>query len=360
VSKNLFFSRSVLTWFDRYGRKHLPWQQDRSSYRVWVSEIMLQQTQVATVIPYFEAFMARFPRLHDLADAPLDTVLARWSGLGYYARARNLHKTAQIIRDQYSGIFPTNFVDVLALPGIGRSTAGAVLSLALNQHHAILDGNVKRVLARVFAVDGWPGKSSVAELLWQHSERLTPKKRVADFNQAMMDLGAGICTRSRPQCELCPLQRDCVAFSTQRQTDYPGKKPKKTIPVRRTQMLLLSNANNEVLLQRRPPVGIWGGLLSLPEIPMDDDVSPWCEKHLGFAIEEQARWPVVRHTFSHFHLDISPVLIAPMNAAGNNIHTMSVMEGAEWVWYKGCVDVGGLPAPVVRLLSKMKEGAVPG
>lgn len=352
------FSRSVLTWFDTHGRKHLPWQQDRSPYRVWVSEIMLQQTQVATVIPYFEAFMARFPQLHDLADAPLDDVLARWSGLGYYARARNLHKAAQMVRDQYDGIFPTNFVDVLALPGIGRSTAGAILSLALNQHHAILDGNVKRVLARVFAVDGWPGKTPVAELLWQHSERLTPKKRVADFNQAMMDLGAGICTRSRPRCEACPLQRSCVAFSEQRQTDYPGKKPKKTIPVRETQMLLLSNANSEVLLQRRPPTGIWGGLLSLPEISMDDDVSGWCEKHLGFTVGEQTCWPVVRHTFSHFHLDISPVLISPASAAGSNAHTMSVMEGPEWVWYKGCADVGGLPAPVARLLAKMREASV--
>jgi len=319
---------------------------------------MLQQTQVATVIPYFEAFMVRFPQLQDLADAPLDDVLARWSGLGYYARARNLHKAAQAVRDQHNGIFPTDFVDVLALPGIGRSTAGAILSLALNQHHAILDGNVKRVLARAFAIDGWPGKLTVAELLWQHAERLTPKKRVADFNQAMMDLGAAVCTRSRPKCELCPLQQNCIAFAQQRQTDYPGKKPKKAIPVRETQMLLLSNANNEVLLQRRPPVGIWGGLLSLPEMSMDDDVSLWCEKYLGFAIEEQTRWPVVRHTFSHFHLDISPVLITSATTADNNIHTMSVMEGSEWVWYKGCANVGGLPAPVMRLLAKMKEVSV--
>jgi len=319
---------------------------------------MLQQTQVATVIPYFEAFMARFPQLYDLADAPLDDVLARWSGLGYYARARNLHKAAQTIRDQHDGIFPENLADVLALPGIGRSTAGAILSLALNQHHAILDGNVKRVLARVFAIDGWPGKSSVAELLWHHTERLTPKKRVADFNQAMMDLGAGVCTRSRPRCEVCPLQQNCAALAEQRQTDYPGKKPKKIIPVRETQMLLLSNANNDVLLQRRSPTGIWGGLLSLPEVPVGNDVSQWCENHLGFAVKEQNRWPVMRHTFSHFHLDISPVLIVQANAAGNmtgnNVHTMSVMEGPEWVWYKGCADVGGLPAPVVRLLAKMK------
>lgn len=345
------FAYAVLAWFDQHGRKDLPWQQQRSAYRVWVSEIMLQQTQVATVIPYFEAFMARFPQLQDLADAPLDAVLAHWSGLGYYARARNLHKAAQRVRDEHGGIFPMDFDAVLALPGVGRSTAGAILSLAMNQHHAILDGNVKRVLARAFAVDGWPGKTAVADELWQHSERLTPKKRVADFNQAMMDLGAGMCTRSKPQCTACPLQECCVANAEGRQTEYPGKKPKKTIPVRETQMLLLSNKKNEVLLQRRPPVGIWGGLLSLPEMPMDDELSLWSERHLGFSVAEQSRWPVVRHTFSHFHLDITPVVVKTMD----KVPTMSVMEGTEWVWYKDGVDSGGLPAPVTRLLERLSE-----
>jgi A/G-specific adenine glycosylase len=352
------FSRNVLQWFDEHGRKHLPWQQDRSPYRVWVSEIMLQQTQVATVIPYFEMFMARFPTVVELADAPLDAVLSLWSGLGYYARARNLHKAAQRIRDEHAGVFPATFDEVLDLPGIGRSTAGAILSLALNQHHAILDGNVKRVLARVFAVEGWPGNNVVAEQLWQHAERLTPAERVADFNQAMMDLGAGVCARTRPRCEDCPLQKNCVAFAEQCQAEYPGKKPKKVIPVRETQMLLLANAANEVLLQRRPPTGIWGGLLSLPELPMGDDVSLWCEKHLGFAVTEQARWPVVRHTFSHFHLDITPVRIATKSVAASNTHTMSVMEGADWVWYKGCTEAGGLPAPVARLLDQVNINGV--
>lgn len=355
MAEQVSFANAVLAWFDQYGRKDLPWQQQRSAYRVWVSEIMLQQTQVATVIPYFESFMKRFPDLSDLADAPLDDVLAHWSGLGYYARARNLHKAAQQVRDEHGGVFPTDFDAVLALPGIGRSTAGAILSLALNQHHAILDGNVKRVLARAFAVDGWPGKTAVADALWQHCERLTPEKRVADFNQAMMDLGAGVCTRARPRCERCPLQQDCLAHAEQRQTDYPGKKPKQKIPVRETQMLLLSNAANEVLLQRRPPSGIWGGLLSLPEVPVDNEVSSWCEKYLGFAVNEHIRWPVTRHTFSHFHLDITPVLVTPVNATNGNDHTMSVMEGPEWVWYKGCVQVGGLPAPVARLLEQFTE-----
>jgi A/G-specific adenine glycosylase len=348
------FSNSILKWFEQHGRKNLPWQQERTPYRVWVSEIMLQQTQVATVIPYFEAFMSRFPSVIVLADAPLDAVLGLWSGLGYYARARNLHKAAQIVRDTHGGIFPVTFEEVLALPGIGRSTAGAVLSLALDQRHAILDGNVKRVLARCFAVPGWPGKAAVADQLWQYTEQLTPEKRVADFNQAMMDLGAGICTRSRPLCERCPLNEHCMALAQQRQADYPGKKPRKTIPVRETQMLLLANGANEFMLQRRPPTGIWGGLLSLPEVPMDDDVSLWCENNLGFSVKERTRWPVMRHTFSHFHLDITPVLVTAMNVKGEsefaNNHKMSVMEGAEWLWYKGCVDEGGIPAPVTRLL----------
>ena len=339
----------MLAWFDDYGRKDLPWQQDRSAYRVWVSEIMLQQTQVATVIPYFEAFMARFPTVMELADAPLDAVLGLWSGLGYYARARNLHKAAQLVRDEHGGVFPSDFDEVLALPGIGRSTAGAILSLALNQHHAILDGNVKRVLARVFAVQGWPGKTAVAEQLWQYSEDLTPAERAADFNQAMMDLGSGVCTRSRPHCEPCPLQKKCVAFAEQSQAEYPGKKPRKIIPVRETQMLLLANDDNEVMLQRRPPSGIWGGLLSLPEVPVDNDVSQWCEKNLGFGVKEKSRWPVVRHTFSHFHLDITPILVATTNN-----HKMSVMEGDEWVWYKGGANEGGIPAPVSRLLEQIK------
>lgn len=345
------FANAVLAWFDQDGRKDLPWQQARSAYRVWVSEIMLQQTQVATVIPYFEKFMNRFPQLSDLADAPLDDVLAHWSGLGYYARARNLHKAAQTVRDEHGGMFPETFDEVLALPGIGRSTAGAILSLALNQHHAILDGNVKRVLARAYAVEGWTGNTKVADVLWQHAERLTPQKRVADFNQAMMDLGAGVCTRSKPQCPVCPLQDICVANAEGQQAEYPGKKPKKTIPVRETQMLLLSNKNNEVLLQRRPPTGIWGGLLSLPEVPMDDELSLWSERHLGFSVAEHTRWPVVRHTFSHFHLDITPVVVNRVDKT----HTMSVMEGSDWVWYKDGIDSGGLPAPVTRLLERLSE-----
>ncbi|NOX77265.1 MAG: A/G-specific adenine glycosylase [Gammaproteobacteria bacterium] len=338
------FSHRVLDWFEQHGRQGLPWQQNPTSYRVWVSEIMLQQTQVAMVIPYFEAFMTRFPTLRALADAEQDQVLARWSGLGYYARARNLHRAAQILRDDFGGRFPGDFDAVVSLPGIGRSTAGAILSLSQGQHHA-MDGNVKRVLARFFAVPGWPGSASVMAELWHYAEQLTPKNRVAGYNQAMMDLGSGICTRSRPRCNDCPLHKDCAAHVAGMQSEFPGKKPRKIVPVREVQMLLLSNNGGEVLLQRRPPSGIWGGLLSLPELPMDEDAAAWCRSRLGLKVVERKRWAVLRHTFSHFHLDISPVALTMESPVD------CVMDGAEWLWYNGATEAG-LPAPVTRLLAR--------
>ena len=347
------FSPRVLAWFDKHGRKHLPWQQQRSPYRVWVSEIMLQQTQVATVIPYFERFMTRFPDLKALADAPLDEVLKHWSGLGYYARARNLHRAAQIMRDEHAGQFPTHFDQVSALPGIGRSTAGAILSLALGQHHAILDGNVKRVLARYFAIAGWPGETAVAKRLWHYSEQLTPQQRVADYNQAMMDLGAGVCQRSKPQCDSCPLADGCQAYGQGAIKDFPGKKTKKPTPVRQTQMLLVSNAKGEVLLQRRPPTGIWGGLLSLPELSPEQDIKTWAREQLGETIEIKTHWPVLRHTFSHFHLDITPV-VAMVVANGSTGKTM-LHETGEWLWQGQTVVEGGQPAPVSRLLEQFHQ-----
>jgi len=226
------FSEAVLHWYQKHGRKYLPWQQDRTPYRVWISEIMLQQTQVATVIPYYERFMERFPDIVSLADAKSDEVLHYWSGLGYYARARNLHKAALIVRDRYQGEFPQDFALVAELPGIGRSTAGAILSLACNQRHAILDGNVKRVLARYFMIDGWPGSTNTLNQLWNKAEQLTPKGDVASYNQAMMDLGSGICTRSKPNCLACPVNHDCQAYHQQKQAEFPNRKPKKSIPVR--------------------------------------------------------------------------------------------------------------------------------
>lgn len=347
------FAHAVLTWFDDHGRKDLPWQQKRSRYRVWVSEVMLQQTQVTTVIPYFERFIRRFPTVKLLADAPVDDVLALWSGLGYYARARNLHKAAQTIRDAHGGRFPNTFAEVVALPGIGRSTAGAILSLADNQHHAILDGNVKRVLSRLCMVEGWPGSTTVANTLWEVAEQLTPKQRVADFNQAMMDLGAVVCTRSKPACLLCPLKPHCQACQNQRQEEFPQRKPKKDKPVKRTTMLMLINPQKEVLLQRRPPVGIWGGLLSFPELESQavphQDIASWCQQQLGAEVLKHDAWPGVRHSFSHYHLDITPT------AVWTKAHNNRVMEDGQWVWYKGGTLDGGIAAPVQRLLTQLIE-----
>lgn len=344
------FSDRVLHWYVLHGRKDLPWQMARTPYRVWVSEVMLQQTQVATVIHYFERFMARFPDVISLANADLDEVLHLWSGLGYYARGRNLHKAACKVRDEHAGVFPKNFEAVQALPGVGRSTAGAILALASDQRHAILDGNVKRVLARFHAVAGWPGQSSVLEQLWTRAECYTPTKRVADYTQAMMDLGATLCTRTRPRCGECPLAADCQAHAAGRERDFPGSKPRRALPVRATHMLLVLNAQGEVLLQQRPPSGIWGGLWSLPEIDSATVAADWCRQHLGMAIRRLESWPALRHTFSHFHLDITPLLIE----LGKN-RAQSVLEGQATVWYNTrSEDPRGLAAPVKRLLERLQ------
>jgi len=345
------FSDRVIAWFEQHGRKHLPWQQQRTPYRVWISEIMLQQTQVATVIPYYERFMERFPAELSLANAEADEVMHYWSGLGYYARARNMHKAAQTIRDDYQGQFPNSIDQVQDLPGIGRSTAAAILSLACHQRHAILDGNVKRVLARYFLIDGWPGTTKTANQLWEKAELLTPEDDVAKYNQAMMDIGSVICTRTKPACTLCPISNGCQAHATQRQEEFPHRKPKKLIPVRKTQMILLRNAREEILLQRRPPTGIWGGLLAFPEIPPDQSVSQWCESQLGIEISNQEVWPEIRHTFSHFHLDITPVL-----ASTTHNNPKRVMDQEHWVWYKGggATQVG-MAAPIKRLISELEK-----
>jgi A/G-specific adenine glycosylase len=344
------FSDRVLSWYDRFGRKDLPWQHLSSPYRVWVSEIMLQQTQVATVIPYYKRFVERFPDLRQLADAPLDDVLHLWSGLGYYARARNLHRAARQLRDEHDGRFPTEFSEVVGLPGIGRSTAGAILSLALGQRHSILDGNVKRVLARCFAVEGWPGRTAVMNRLWQLTESLTPARRTAEYNQAMMDLGAGVCTRSRPDCSLCPLEEICIACSRGETGRYPASKPGKPLPVRAVRMLMIQDKAGNLLLEQRPSKGIWGGLWSLPECPMGEKPAAWCADRLGVRGWISAEWESRRHTFTHFHLDIVPVEIRTDNT-GNR-----VMDGDRLVWYNTATpDTRGLSAPVTRLINELRQ-----
>jgi len=347
----LSFSNAVLTWFDQYGRKSLPWQQNINPYRVWVSEIMLQQTQVATVIGYFERFMETFPTVEDLAAAQQDQVLHLWTGLGYYARARNLHKTAKIIHEEHQGKFPNTLDEICDLPGIGRSTAGAILSIALGVRSPILDGNVKRVLARHHAVEGWPGQTKTLNQLWGFAEHYTPTERVADYTQAMMDLGATLCTRTKPACSLCPLVESCAAQAQGNMTDYPHRKPKKTTPVKSVIFLMCENEEGEILLQQRPPSGIWGGLWSFPE--MSEGASKASiEEQLGLSATTIDAWEPIRHTFSHFHLDITPTLVK----IGKN--SRGVMEADRSVWYNlASPSKLGLAAPVKQLLDKLQQHA---
>lgn len=341
----------LLAWFDRHGRKDLPWQQEPTPYRVWVSEIMLQQTQVATVIPYYEAFMRAFPDVAMLARATIDDVLRHWSGLGYYARARNLHTAAREVVEKHGGRFPGTFDEVMALPGIGRSTAGAILSLARGRRHAILDGNAKRVLARYHAVEGWPGKPAVSRVLWEHAERHTPAERTAAYTQAIMDLGATVCTRRRPACTICPLAVDCRACATGRQEDYPGRRAARARPSRHTHMAL-ALFDGCIYLERRAPAGIWGGLWSLPEFAREDDLLAWCETELAARPQRVERWEPLRHSFSHYDLDISPVVVQLAGASA------AVADNEDGIWYNyRQAPRFGLPAPVRTLIDKARANA---
>jgi len=345
------FAAAVLRWHDQHGRTQLPWQQNITAYRVWLSEIMLQQTQVNTVIPYFERFTERFPTLADLAAAPLDDVLHLWTGLGYYARARNLHACAQTVMDQHGGEFPRDVDALAALPGIGRSTAGAIASITWNEPAAILDGNVKRVLARFYAVDGWPGQTAVAKRLWQLAEANTPQHNTGQYTQAMMDLGATVCTRARPLCELCPLSAHCQAYEAGNPDAYPGKKPRKQLPVKTVQMLMLENPAGEILLEQRPPQGIWGGLWSFPELAHDVDPLSYARDHWG-AAQIADTWATYRHTFSHYHLEITPVLLRLAR------EPRTIMADDRRIWYNTAQPVNvGLAAPVKRLLDRLAERA---
>jgi A/G-specific adenine glycosylase len=342
------FANAILKWYDAYGRKHLPWQQNKTAYSVWLSEIMLQQTQVATVIPYFERFMQRFPSVIDLANADQDEVLHLWTGLGYYARARNLHKAAKIVASEYGGEFPLDVEQMNALPGIGRSTAAAVLSSVYKQPHAILDGNVKRTLARCFAVEGWPGQKKVETQLWLHAEQNTPAQDVDKYNQAMMDMGAMVCTRSKPKCTLCPVESFCIANKQNNPLDYPGKKPKTDKPTKQTWFVMLHH-NHQVWLEQRPQSGIWGGLFCFPEHPNNS-----IEDQLDHrAIKESAIRSIrpliaFRHTFSHYHLEITPILVELSQQP--NI----IMEASKGLWYNLTQpEQIGLAAPVKQLLESL-------
>ncbi|GAB6388680.1 A/G-specific adenine glycosylase [Stutzerimonas marianensis] len=339
------FSDAILDWYDRHGRKDLPWQRGITPYRVWVSEIMLQQTQVSTVLGYFDRFMQALPTVQALAAAPEDEVLHLWTGLGYYSRARNLHKTAQLVVAEHGGEFPRDVEQLAELPGIGRSTAGAIASLSMDLRAPILDGNVKRVLARYVAQPGYPGEPKVARQLWDVAERFTPHRRVNHYTQAMMDLGATLCTRSKPSCLLCPLRSGCRAHLLGRETDFPVPKPRKALPQKRTLMPLLANRDGAILLYRRPSTGLWGGLWSLPELDELSALGTLAERH-ALRLQEPQQLPELTHTFSHFQLAIEPWLVRVESAA-------DAVAEPDWLWYNLATPPRlGLAAPVKTLLKR--------
>ena len=358
------FNRAVLDWFSRSGRKDLPWQQNPTPYRVWISEIMLQQTQVQTVIPYYLRFMAQYPDVTALADAGVDQVLHLWTGLGYYARARNLHKAAKQVTQNHGGEFPQDVEALEALPGIGRSTAGAIAALSMHIKAPILDGNVKRVLTRYFAIAGYPESSAVKKQLWTVAESLLPEQNIAAYTQAMMDLGATLCTRSSPACDQCPLASDCQALAGDRIAEFPGKKPKKALPVKAVNMLIVRNEAGDVLLEKRPDSGIWGGLYSLPEKAVDDtSASPepgwvaYAESGLQLNPLTLEPLPTIRHSFTHYHLDITPLLSSEWKLKTTET---AVADSDRWLWYPldHSVEVG-LAAPVKKLLTLLNSDQSP-
>lgn len=338
------FAERVLAWYDRHGRHDLPWQRPATPYRVWISEIMLQQTRVETVRPYFERFMARFPDVGILAAAEVDEVLEFWAGLGYYARARNLHRAARQMAAEHGGAVPADFDALVDLPGIGRSTAGAILSLGSDQRHAILDGNVKRVLARHIGMREWPGTTPAQRRLWGEAEARTPESRVAAYNQAMMDLGATLCLR-RPLCSACPVSSDCRARLDGSTDAVPAPRPKRAVPRRETVALVLQRpSDGAILLERRPPAGIWGGLWSLPEFEDEQRLGEWLAARLGEVNAEALA--AVEHAFTHFRLRIHPRrVVADLPPA--------IADAGAHGWYSGNSAPGGLPAPIRRIADRL-------
>jgi A/G-specific adenine glycosylase len=342
------FATELLRWYDHHGRKDLPWQHPRDAYRVWLSEIMLQQTQVVTVIGYFERFVQRLPTLVSLAEADEDTVLALWSGLGYYRRARFLHRAAQLCVEQHDGQLPRDLDQLLALPGIGRSTAGAILAQAYGLRFPILDGNVKRVLTRYHGVAGHPGESAVEKRLWVFADEHTPATRTADFTQAIMDLGATVCVRSKPLCPLCPQAARCVALRDGLTASLPTAKPGKKIPTRALSMLLLRDARGRILLEKRGAQGVWSGLWSLPEA--DDPTLAVSVAARIARVGDADPLPAFTHVFSHYRLDVSPILFdhaAPL---------ITVADRPDRRWCgRDEIAALGLPAPVRTLLDNLPE-----
>ncbi|MGH8208834.1 MAG: A/G-specific adenine glycosylase [Steroidobacteraceae bacterium] len=343
---------ALIAWHARQGRHDLPWQSDRTPYRVWVSEIMLQQTQVTTVIPYYTRFMQRFPHVRALADAPMDDVLHLWTGLGYYARARNMHRSAVLVREEFGGEFPDTFEALASLPGIGRSTAGAILALSQGQRYPIMDGNVKRVLSRYFGIAGSAMQRVVSDRLWQLAEACTPRERVDIYTQAIMDLGATVCTRRKPLCAYCPLadmgplSESCVARLTGRQHELPSPRPARERRARKVFMLVAMREDGSVLLERRPESGVWGGLWCLPEFDTATVARSYMQSLQPVQGEPRALG-CIEHAFTHFDLLITPLLARCAGSAG-------VMDGTQNVWYNIRAPARvGLPAPVKTLLEQL-------
>ncbi len=341
------FSDKVLRWFDKFGRHDLPWQKQKTAYRVWLSEIMLQQTQVKTVVDYFNRFITRFPNVQSLATAHSDEVLHLWAGLGYYARARNLHRAAQMIHDNYNGRFPSTLEQLLELPGIGRSTAGAIMAIAFAKKGIILDGNVKRVLSRVYAVTGSPLDKDFNDTLWTIAEKLTPNERVGDYTQAMMDLGATLCTRHQPRCGVCPLHSLCKAYSLDCVEDFPAKKIKKERPFRDVHLILLENNAQQILLHKRPDSGIWGGLWCLPEVTEKEKIELWCEQNTIKKYTLQKPLAPIKHILTHFTLQI---LIHPVKCNEGKRHKPA---GTLGTWHAlSALTSLGFPAPIQKLFKR--------
>lgn len=341
------FSSRLIKWHKKHGRHDLPWQQQPAPYPVWISEIMLQQTQVNTVIPYYLRFMQAFPEITNLAKADIDEVLHLWSGLGYYARARNIHKSAQIIHNIYQGKFPSTYEQLIALPGIGRSTAGAILAMAYNQPFPILDGNVKRVLSRYHAIEGWPGHRQIEDKLWSMAIKHLPGIEVADYTQAIMDLGATLCVKQAPRCNVCPVQHDCMAYNAGTQSNYPSPRPKKLLPLRKTVFILLENKEGKILLERRPATGIWGGLWCFPEISVKGIMNESLRKKYQIQVTIKDTLQTFVHTFTHFQLEIRPVRVY-LNSGED-----SLIGKDNLCWYDPFEENKlGLPSPVQKLITK--------
>ncbi|POR56228.1 A/G-specific DNA-adenine glycosylase [Paraburkholderia eburnea] len=357
------FAPRLIAWQREHGRHDLPWQNTRDAYRIWLSEIMLQQTQVSTVIPYYARFLERFPTVEALANAPVDDVMALWAGLGYYTRARNLYRCAQVVAGQHGGQFPRTVEGLAELPGIGRSTAAAIASFAFGARETILDGNVKRVLARVFGVEGFPGEKRVENGMWTLAESLVPDAAATDadvsaYTQGLMDLGATLCTRGKPDCERCPFASDCVAKTTNRQRQLPASRPKKAVPTRRTWMLVLMDGD-AVMLEKRPPSGIWGGLWSLPEAADEAALAARAE---GFGADVASVSPLapLAHTFTHFKLDIEPRIaeLAELAEPGRKGRAL-VAQDADTAWVPlREIDAYGVPAPVRKLLDGLRGSLI--